>query len=183
MLAPQSTHRPAMFSPAGTAADHDDVELLHRFAPRHRASRRRLAGASSPYASDNDAMTTVLGIDIGGTGIKGAPVDTAAGSCSPTVTASSRPHPATPEAVSRGRRRGGEFFDWTGPTGATFPAVMKDGVAHTAANVDQSWIGTDAGASCSRTRSAAPVTVVNDADAAGIAEMEFGAGKGVDAAS
>jgi polyphosphate glucokinase len=71
-----------------------------------------------------------------------------------------------------------EFFDWKGAAGATFPAVMKNGVATTAANVDASWIGTDAAAAFSRAIGV-PVVVVNDADAAGIAEMEFGAGKGV----
>jgi polyphosphate glucokinase len=69
-----------------------------------------------------------------------------------------------------------KFFDWTGPTGATFPAVVKDGVARTAANVDQAWIGTDAAARFSKAIGG-DVTVVNDADAAGVAEMTFGAGK------
>jgi polyphosphate glucokinase len=68
-------------------------------------------------------------------------------------------------------------FDWTGPLGATFPAVVKDGVVSTAANVDQSWIGADAATLLARV-CGAPVTVLNDADAAGIAEMRFGAGRG-----
>ncbi len=72
-----------------------------------------------------------------------------------------------------------KFFDWSGPSGATFPAVIKQGVARTAANVDQSWIGTDAGALFSQAIGG-EVTVVNDADAAGIAEMQFGAGRGRD---
>ena len=68
-------------------------------------------------------------------------------------------------------------FDWTGPVGATFPAVVKAGVARTAANIDRSWIGTDVAATFARA-SRCDVTVVNDADAAGVAEMEFGAGRG-----
>jgi polyphosphate glucokinase len=70
-----------------------------------------------------------------------------------------------------------EHFSWTGPIGATFPAVIRRGVAETAANVDKSWIGTNAAAAFAAvTRT--PVTVLNDADAAGLAEVEFGAGKG-----
>ena len=90
-------------------------------------------------------MTTVLGIDIGGTGIKGAPVETRSGQLLADRHRILTPHPATPEAVSGVVGELAKFFDWTGPTGATFPAVMKDGVARTAANVDPSWIGTDVG--------------------------------------
>ena len=68
-------------------------------------------------------------------------------------------------------------FDWHGPIGVGFPAVIKDGVAHTAANIDASWIGTNAQALAERETGCA-VTVMNDADAAGLAEMRFGAGKG-----
>ena len=95
-------------------------------------------------------MTTVLGIDIGGTGIKGAPVDIASGKLLADRHRILTPHPATPD---RGHRRGGRagpFFDWRGTTGATFPAVVKHGVARTAANVDKSWIGTDAAAELRR---------------------------------
>ena len=89
-------------------------------------------------------MTTVLGIDIGGTGIKGAPVDTRTGQLLADRHRILTPHPATPDAVTDVVAELAKFFDWTGPTGATFPAVVKDGVARTAANVDQAWIGTDA---------------------------------------
>jgi polyphosphate glucokinase len=124
------------------------------------------------------AMASVLGIDIGGTGIKGAPVDISTGKLLADRHRILTPDPATPEAVAEVVARIAEFFDWQGPTGATFPAVIKDGVALTAANVDRSWIGTDA-AKMFAGSVGGPVTVVNDADAAGIAEMEFGVGKGV----
>ena len=123
-------------------------------------------------------MTKMLGIDIGGTGIKGAPVDTDTGQLVADRHRIDTPHPATPEAVAKVVGEVAAFFDWKEPAGATFPAVIKDGVAYTAANVDKSWIGTDAGKLFSDTIGA-PVTVLNDADAAGVAEMEFGAGKGV----
>ena len=126
---------------------------------------------------ENDPMTTVLGIDIGGTGIKGAPVDTRSGQLLADRHRILTPHPATPDAVTDVVAELAEFFDWTGPTGATFPAVVKDGVARTAANVDPAWIGTDAAARFSKAIGG-NVTVVNDADAAGVAEMTFGAGKG-----
>lgn len=121
-------------------------------------------------------MATLLGIDIGGTGIKGAPVDTRTGELIAPRFRIPTPHPATPDAVAETVANVAEHFDWTGALGATFPAVVQHGTVRTAANVDESWIGKDAaallGAACG-----AAVTVVNDADAAGIAEMEFGAGK------
>ena len=122
-------------------------------------------------------MTTVLGIDIGGTGIKGAPVDTRSGQLLADRHRILTPHPATPEAVSGVVGELATFFDWTGPSGATFPAIIKRGVAYSAANVDPAWIGTDAAALFSAAIGG-EVTVVNDADAAGIAEVAFGAGKG-----
>jgi polyphosphate glucokinase len=124
-------------------------------------------------------MGTTLGIDIGGTGIKGAPVDTATGKLLADRHRVLTPNPATPEAVAEVVGQVARYFDWQGPTGATFPAVVKHGVALTAANVDRRWIGTDAAGMFSEAIGG-PVTVVNDADAAGIAEMEFGAGQGVD---
>jgi len=122
-------------------------------------------------------MTTVLGIDVGGTGIKGAPVDTRTGRLLADRHRILTPQPATPDAVAAVVGELAKFFDWTGPSGATFPAVIKNGVACTAANVDQSWIGTDASALFAQAIGG-PVTVVNDADAAGIAEMQFGAARG-----
>jgi polyphosphate glucokinase len=121
-------------------------------------------------------MTTVLGIDIGGTGIKGAPVDTRSGQLLADRHRILTPHPATPDAVTAVVADLAKFFDWTGPAGAAFPAVIKNGVARTAANVDRQWIGTDAAKLFSKFIGG-DVTVVNDADAAGIAEMTFGAGK------
>ncbi|WP_299036636.1 polyphosphate--glucose phosphotransferase [uncultured Pseudokineococcus sp.] len=118
-----------------------------------------------------------VGIDIGGSGIKGAPVDLARGEFAEDRVREPTPSPSTPEAVAdvvaalAGR--------WPeGPLGVTFPAVIKDGVAMTAANVDKSWIGTDA-AELLRARTGRTVHVVNDADAAGVAEARYGAAKGV----
>jgi polyphosphate glucokinase len=121
-------------------------------------------------------MTTILGIDIGGTGIKGAPVDPRTGKLLADRHRIPTPQPATPDAVTQVVAELAEFFSWRGPAGATFPAVMKDGVAHTAANVDKEWIGTNAAQRFSNAIGGA-VTVVNDADAAGIAEVTFGAGR------
>jgi polyphosphate glucokinase len=122
-------------------------------------------------------MTTVLGIDIGGTGIKGAPVDTRSGRLLADRHRILTPHPATPDAVTDVVAELAKFFEWSGPTGATFPAVVKNGVARTAANVDHAWIGTNAAEKFSAAIGG-EVTVVNDADAAGVAEMTFGVGKG-----
>jgi polyphosphate glucokinase len=122
-------------------------------------------------------MATLLGIDIGGTGIKGAPVDVNTGELIAPRERILTPQPATPEAVAKVVAELFQHFDWTGPAGATFPAVIKDGVARSAANVDSSWIGTNA-AELFTKETGASVIVVNDADAAGVAEMEFGAGRG-----
>ncbi|MCL2586319.1 MAG: ROK family protein [Streptosporangiales bacterium] len=118
----------------------------------------------------------VLGIDIGGTGIKGAPVDVATGQLVTDRKKILTPHPATPDAVTAVVKELAGQFDWTGPIGATFPGVVTDGTVRTAANVDKSWIDHDAADSFGKAIGA-EVTVVNDADAAGIAEMTFGAGK------
>jgi polyphosphate glucokinase len=122
-------------------------------------------------------MTQVLGIDIGGTGIKGAPVDSEAGKLTAERRKLATPHPARPDPVAEVVSELVKFFNWTGPIGLTFPGVVTGGEIRTAANVDQSWIGVDARKLFGRA-TGQPVTVVNDADAAGIAEMRFGAGAG-----
>ncbi|GGO34544.1 polyphosphate--glucose phosphotransferase [Streptomyces lasiicapitis] len=120
----------------------------------------------------------IFGVDIGGSGIKGAPVDLERGDLAQERHKVLTPHPATPESVVEGVREVVEHFGWTGPVGATFPGVITDGVARTAANVDKSWIGTDIRRLVSERIGGAPVTVLNDADAAGVAETHFGAGRG-----
>lgn len=119
-----------------------------------------------------------LGIDIGGTGIKGAPVDLATGKLLADRKKIATPHPSTPDAVTEVVREVAESFGWTGVTGATFPGVVIGGTIRSAANVDMAWIGTDA-ATLFRKAIGTDVAVLNDADAAGIAEMTFGAGVGV----
>ena len=122
-------------------------------------------------------MTTVLGIDIGGTGIKGAPVDTRSGQLLADRHRILTPHPATPDAVAGVVAEVARFFEWTGPTGATFPAIVKDGVAYSAANVDPSWIGTNA-AQLFTEAIGGDVTVINDADAAGDRRAHLRRGQG-----
>jgi len=121
-------------------------------------------------------MATQLGIDIGGTGIKGAVVDLDTGQFVAERFRVLTPKPATPEGVAGVVKEVVEHFDWKGKVGATFPAVVQRGVVHTAANVDASWIETDAAAIFSKATGTA-CTVINDADAAGIAEVRFGAAK------
>lgn len=130
-------------------------------------------------SADDGHPTTVFGLDIGGTGVKGAPVDLTTGRLTEERFRVKTPHPATPGAVSKVVAQVVGHFDWSGPVGATFPAVVKGGTAQTAANVDSGWIGTDIGAVLGEA-TGNPVTAVNDADAAGIAEMAYGAGRGRD---
>ena len=119
---------------------------------------------------------TLLGIDIGGTGIKGAPVDTTTGELAGERLRIATPKPATPAAVAEVVAEIAAANTCRGPIGVTFPAVVRDGVVASAANVDKRWIGTDAVALL-EARLGRPVVVLNDADAAGIAEMTYGAGR------
>ncbi len=118
-----------------------------------------------------------LGIDIGGSGIKAAPVDAATGKLLADRQKLATPRPALPEAVAEVVRQLVTSFDWSGPVGLTFPGVVADGVTRTAANLDPAWIGLDAAALFAEA-AGNPVRVLNDADAAGVAEMTFGAGVG-----
>jgi polyphosphate glucokinase len=122
-------------------------------------------------------MAQVLGIDIGGTGIKGAPVDVATGKLTADRKKLDTPHPAKPDAVARVVQELVTSFAWTGPIGATFPGVVTSGTIRSAANLDPDWIGVNASELFGKV-TGQPVTVINDADAAGIAEMKFGAGVG-----
>ena len=124
-----------------------------------------------------------LGIDIGGSGIKGAPVDLDDGVFAKERLRIDTPAESTPLAVADVVVRIAEHFKHaTGgnsPIGVTLPAVVNRGVTRTAANIDQSWIGTDA-AELLSTKLGRAVTVVNDADAAGVGELHYGAARGVD---
>lgn len=119
-----------------------------------------------------------FGIDIGGSGIKGAPVDLSSGKLAADRLRIPTPQPSTPDAVADTVKDLIDSFDVPEdmPIGVTFPAIIQHGVARSAANVDDSWIGTDADALFTE-RTGHDVYVANDADAAGFAEMEFGAAR------
>ena len=119
----------------------------------------------------------ILGIDFGGSGIKGAPVDTKSGKLVEDRFRIPTPSPSTPEKVAEVIDKIVKHFKWKGAIGLAFPAVVLNGVVKTASNIDNSWIGTDASKLISD-KTGLPTFVVNDADAAGMAEMKFGAGKG-----
>lgn len=121
----------------------------------------------------------VLGIDIGGSGIKGNLVDLDLGHLVAERYKLSTPQPSTPEAVAEVVVEIAHHFDASGPVGCTFPAVVRNGVTQSAANVDKAWVGTDAAALFTEALGR-PVTVVNDADAAGLAEMTFGSAQNRD---
>jgi polyphosphate glucokinase len=117
-----------------------------------------------------------FGVDIGGSGIKGCLVDLEHGRLVGDRIRVETPQPSLPDTVYAAVAGIVSSFGWTGRVGVTFPGVMKQGVAHTAANVDRSWIGTDVDAGLD---ALIPGTVetLNDADAAGLAEMRYGAGR------
>ena len=119
-----------------------------------------------------------FGIDFGGSGIKGAPVDLEAGDFAADRVRITTPQPSTPEAVAEVFvELLGRFPDSTGAVGVTVPAVVRHGVVSSAANIDQGWIGTDADALFTKA-TGRDVHVVNDADAAGLAEVRYGAAQG-----
>ncbi|MCX2730924.1 ROK family protein [Saccharopolyspora sp. NFXS83] len=121
-----------------------------------------------------------FGVDIGGSGIKGCPVDIDGGVLAEERMRIPTPHPSTPDAVGDAVAEIAEKFGWSGPVGVTLPSVIKEGTAHSAANIDKSWIGTDAqGLFAERLgKDREDIVVLNDADAAGLAEMRSGAGAG-----
>lgn len=123
----------------------------------------------------------IFGVDIGGSGIKGAPVDLERGDLAQERHKVLTPHPATPEGVADGVKQVIDHFADVRPdrVGITFPGVVTGGATvRTAANVDKSWVDVDARALLSEKLGGLPVTVLNDADAAGVAEMNYGAGRG-----
>src|SRR4051794_7570979 len=115
----------------------------------------------------------LLGVDVGGTGIKVAAVDVQHGVASDRVRLTT-PQPATPDAVVETITELVGRFAIDGPVGCTLPAVVQHGIVHTAAHIDRSWIGADACALLERALGR-PCTVLNDADAAGVAETRYGA--------
>lgn len=120
----------------------------------------------------------ILGIDIGGSGIKGAPVDTVTGALLAARKRIETPEGARPKAVAAVVGELARRFNWQGPVGVGFPGVVQNGIVRTAANVHKKWIDTDAAALLGEA-TGCPASVINDADAAGLAEMSFGAGRGV----
>jgi len=129
---------------------------------------RRKTGTSSGGTS--------FGIDVGGSGMKAAPVDLATGVLAQERKRIATPQPATPDAMAPVVRELVDHFDWTGNVGVSFPTVVHHGVARSAANIDTSWIGTDIDAVFTEA-TGHPVHVINDADAAGLAEVRYGAGR------
>lgn len=126
-----------------------------------------------------DRMREALGIDIGGTGIKGAVVDLSTGRLAGERIRFDTPKPATVAAVLDTVAAVVTASEWEGTVGCAFPGIVKHGVVGSAANVDDGWIGTDLAGRLGE-RLQRPVPVLNDADAAGLAELRFGAAQGAE---
>src|SRR3712207_4527761 len=118
----------------------------------------------------------VFGIDVGGSGIKGAPVDTVRGELVSERFRIKTPAPATPEAIVATAVGVVKQAGWDGPIWCGFPAVVKDGVVRTAANIDEAAIGFDMQGRLEQELGTS-VRLINDGDAAGLAEMRWGAGR------
>jgi polyphosphate glucokinase len=141
-----------------------------------RPAKARKASLTPVDAGTSD-RTGVLGIDIGGSGMKGNLVDPESGAPVAERFKLETPQPSVPAAVAAVVAEIVEHFEYVGPVGCTFPAIVKGGVTLSAANVDQEWIGCHA-AELFSAATGQEVVVVNDADAAGIAEMAVGTGRG-----
>jgi polyphosphate glucokinase len=120
----------------------------------------------------------ILGVDIGGSGIKGGIVDIESGLMIGERHRIPTPQPATPERVAATVNQLVKHFNWQGPVGCGFPAAIQHGIARTAANIDKQFIGTDVAKLFTQT-CGCPCYVLNDADAAGLTEVHFGEGKNV----
>lgn len=115
-----------------------------------------------------------FGIDIGGGGIKGAPVDLTVGKLAAERVRTPTPEKSDPDSVIKVVIDVLDAFDWSGPFGCTFPGIVRQGVIGSASNVDRSWIGVNLEDELSE-RTGRSVAVINDADAAGVGEDRFGA--------
>ncbi|MCG5433884.1 ROK family protein [Mycobacterium sp. MYCO198283] len=118
-----------------------------------------------------------FGVDVGGSGVKGGIVDLGTGTLVGERFKLPTPQPATPDAVAATVAAVVREFGWTDRVGVTYPGVVTNGTVRTAANVDKAWIGTNARGVIAEALGGQPVTVLNDADAAGLAEERFGAGR------
>ena len=118
----------------------------------------------------------ILGIDVGGSGIKGGIVDTEKGELVTERYRIPTPQPPKPAPMIETIEAIITHFDWNGPVGCGFPAAVKNQIVKTASNIDNSWIGINASAQIEK-KTGCPIHLVNDVDAAGFAEAEFGAGK------
>ncbi|NQD89298.1 ROK family protein, partial [Paenarthrobacter sp. CM16] len=135
-------------------------------------------------ATDTTASEHYLGIDIGGTGIKGALVNLEKGIVQGSLTHLPTPQPATPKQVSEvvahitaELSSGSHLVDSLAPIGVTYPGIVRHGISRSAANMDKAFINLDINTLFTE-RLRRPVSVINDADAAGLAEARCGAGKG-----
>jgi polyphosphate glucokinase len=134
-------------------------------------------GSSGTDVAGTTPQRRGFGVDVGGSGVKGGIVDLSTGQLIGDRFKLPTPQPATPSAVAKTIAAVVTEFGWTGPLGVTYPGVITGGIVQTAANVDKSWIGTNAREIISTELDGQDVTVLNDADAAGLAEQHYGAGK------
>ena len=133
---------------------------------------------TSPSSSnDEGSPRRGFGVDVGGSGVKGGIVDLDTGQLIGERFKLPTPQPSTPDSVAKTIVEVVEKFGWEGGLGVTYPGVVTDGIVRTAANVDKGWIGTNAQEVISAALGGRKITVLNDADAAGLAEEKFGAGK------
>ncbi len=130
----------------------------------------------SSKLNHKNSFSEILGIDIGGTGIKAALVNIETGALLSETVKILTPYPASTKAITAVINQIVKVFQWNGPIGMGFPAIVKNGVILSAANISKDWIGYNALANF-KAIFHHPIHIMNDADAAALAEMRFGAGR------
>lgn len=139
-----------------------------------------MTSATPATPDDGRSPTTGLGVDVGGTGIKAGLVDLDRGDLIGERIVRDTPQPATPDAVAATIREMVDELAWDGPVGVALPSVIHEGVARIAHNIDASWIGCDVVELFARHLPGRAVVMLNDADAAGLTEVQFGAAAGLE---
>jgi len=163
-------------SPTKAAAARSTAAAGKAATPKKAAAPNKRAAESSAARRASSGRVH-LGVDIGGSGIKAAPVDVTTGALLQERVRLDTPVGAKPDDVDNVIEKVVRSFSTHGPIGMTFPGVVIRGTLHTAANVDKSWIGVSLSERYGKLLDR-PVVAMNDADAAGVAEMRFGAGRG-----
>ncbi|WP_375546260.1 polyphosphate--glucose phosphotransferase [Dietzia sp. NCCP-2495] len=167
-------------TPTSAASSRSDTDSARSTTTRAESTTTSAEPTFTSAEPNSGPATIGLGVDVGGTGIKVGRVDLVTGEMLGERTYTPTPQPSTPDAVAGVLRDQVEAFGWDGPVGVALPSVIHQGVARIAPNIDDAWIGCDVVDLFARHLPGRDVVVLNDADAAGLTEVHYGAAEGVE---